>query len=446
MNKEKKIDFLLNEDLKTVLLKMGIPTMLGMIITALYNVINSYYVSQLGGSQFAAVGIVFPILQIMIGVGMTFGSGAGVYISRLLGENNNDRANRTASVAVLYGVIITIILIGILLLFLPQLLTLIGATSTILIYAKGYAQIIILASIFTVFNVMMNNLVTAEGQANKTMLIMGASAVLNIILAPIFIFKLNMGINGAGYATIISQFFSTLIYLSLIFRNKLIIKINLKNSKMDKEIISQILKVGVPIFMYQLLTSIAISLTNMAAKPYGDDVIAGMNIMILATLFGIYFVFGFTKGFMPVVAINYGAKKINRVKEAIRITNRWGMIFCIIFGLSLAIGSDLITNTFFNNGSELLLEVSKKALIYNGIVFIFFAYQNVYSSAFLAIGKAKEGGIITLSRQGIFFVPLILILPKFFGINSLLLAQPLADILTILLTKYFVTKNRKLVR
>ncbi len=444
MNKEKKIDFLLNENLKIVLLKMGIPTMLGMIITALYNVINSYFVSQLGGSQFAAVGIVFPILQIMIGVGMTFGSGAGVYISRLLGEKNNEKANRVASVAVLYGFIITIIFISILLLFLPQLLVLIGATPTILVYAKGYAQIIILASIFTVFNVMMNNLVTAEGQANKTMLIMGASAILNIILAPILIFKFKMGINGAGYATAISQIFSTLIYISLIFRNRLIIKINFKNSKINKEIISQILKVGVPILMYQLLTSIAMSLTNIAAKPYGDDVIAAMNIMILSTLFGIYFVFGFTKGFMPVVAINYGAKRMDRVKEAIKLTNKWGLIFCIIFGLSLAAGSGLIANAFSNNGSELLLGVAKKALIYNGIIFILFAYQNVYSSAFLAMGKGREGGLLSISRQGLFFIPFILVLPQFWGIIGVLLAQPLADAFTIILTKYFVVKNRRL--
>ncbi len=444
MNKEKKIDFLLNENLKIVLLKMGIPTMLGMIITALYNVINSYFVSQLGGSQFAAVGIVFPILQIMIGVGMTFGSGAGVYISRLLGEKNNEKANRVASVAVLYGFIITIIFISILLLFLPQLLVLIGATPTILVYAKGYAQIIILASIFTVFNVMMNNLVTAEGQANKTMLIMGASAILNIILAPILIFKFKMGINGAGYATAVSQIFSTLVYISLIFRNRLIIKINFKNSKINKEIISQILKVGVPILMYQLLTSIAMSLTNIAAKPYGDDVIAAMNIMILSTLFGIYFVFGFTKGFMPVVAINYGAKRMDRVKEAIKLTNKWGLIFCIIFGLSLAAGSGLIANAFSNNGSELLLGVAKKALIYNGIIFILFAYQNVYSSAFLAMGKGREGGLLSISRQGLFFIPFILVLPKVWGIIGVLLAQPLADVFTIILIKYFVVKNRRL--
>lgn len=444
MNKEKKIDFLLNENLKIVLLKMGIPTMLGMIITALYNVINSYFVSQLGGSQFAAVGIVFPILQIMIGVGMTFGSGAGVYISRLLGEKNNEKANRVASVAVLYGFIITIIFISILLLFLPQLLVLIGATPTILVYAKGYAQIIILASIFTVFNVMMNNLVTAEGQANKTMLIMGASAILNIILAPILIFKFKMGINGAGYATAVSQIFSTLVYISLIFRNRLIIKINFKNSKINKEIISQILKVGVPILMYQLLTSIAMSLTNIAAKPYGDDVIAAMNIMILSTLFGIYFVFGFTKGFMPVVAINYGAKRMDRVKEAIKLTNKWGLIFCIIFGLSLAAGSGLIANAFSNNGSELLLGVAKKALIYNGIIFILFAYQNVYSSAFLAMGKGREGGLLSISRQGLFFIPFILVLPQFWGIIGVLLAQPLADVFTIILIKYFVVKNRRL--
>lgn len=446
MNQEKRIEFIEHGDLKKVLWTMGIPTMIGMIITALYNVVDAYFVSGLGQSQFAAVSVVFPIVQIMIGIGLTFGSGGGSYVSRLLGAGDHKRANHTASISMLYGLGITTIIILILLTFLTPVLTFVGATDTILSYANHYARIIILASLLTVFNVTMNNLVTAEGKPQKTMIIMTAGALLNIILDPIFIYKLNLGVDGAAYATAISQALSTTLYFSLIVRKKNLIRINLRNTKWDGEIFVQILKIGMPIFLYQLFTSVSMSLTNMAAKPYGDDAIAAMGIMLRVISIGLFMVFGFTKGFMPVIGINFGAKNMERVREAIKITNRWCLRFCFLFGLLIILGSTHIATIFAKGGSAFLIDIASQALIYNGVLFLLFGHQNVYSTAFLAMGKAKEGGLLNLSRQGIFFIPLIFVLPIFFGLKGVLYTQPAADALTIILTRYFVFKNKNMLK
>lgn len=443
MNKDRVL-FIENGDIRKVLLAMGLPMTAGMIVTALYNAADAYFVSGLGNSTFAAVSIVFPLMQIILGIGLTFSNGAASYISRLLGAGNIPRAQNTATTAVSFALASSAVVIAFFLLFLEPVLHFAGASGATLAAAEEYARIIIISGFLTVFNVTAGGILTAQGKPHKTMLMMSAGAVLNIILDPIFIYPLGMGVAGAAYATAAAQGFSALLYAIEIHKKGNAMHFGFRYTVCDKEIFTQIFKIGLPIFLYQFFASAAIGLTNKAAAPYGDEAISAMGIMLRVTAVGLYIVFGFTKGLVPVIGINYGAGNMQRVKEAVHITNKWCAVFCTAFALILIGTYPFIVKLFSHNASAFLKDTAAKALIYNGIVFIFFAYQSVYCATFSAMGKAKEGGLLNLSRQGLFFIPLIFVLPKLFGLTGLLLVQPSADLCTILLTKYFVVKNSAL--
>jgi len=437
-----KIEIMRDEPIPRALLKLGIPTMVGMLVSALYNVVDAYFVSGLGTSEVGAVSIVFPISQIIIGIAMTFGSGAASYISRLLGMGDGERANKTASTALFTSLAVGITAIIISLLFLNQLLRGLGATDTILPHARAYAVIFIIGSIFNIFNVTMNNLVTAEGATKLTMSAMLIGGVLNCALDPIFIYPLKFGVAGAAIATVISQSITSILYLWFIFEKKGIIRISPKFFKPDRTIFGEIFKVGIPTLVFQILSSMAMGLTNTAASNYGDSAVAAMGIVTRILALGSYIVFGYMKGFQPLVGYNYGAKQYDRLKKSISVSLIWSTCFCAITGLLLFYIAPNILSLFSKNDIA-MIEIGSNALRVNSIMFAFFGFQMVYSSVFLALGKGREGSILSISRQGIFFIPTILLLPLLLKLNGVIYAQPIADTLTILLTLVFVMKINK---
>ena len=439
---DEKIMLMKNEKIPIALLKLGLPTMIGMIVSALYSVVDAYFVGGLGTSQMGAVSIVFPIVQIIIGLGMTFGNGAASYTSRLLGEGNQKRASQTASTALFTSLAVGIISIVLSLGFLDKLLVLLGATPTILPYAHEYAAIYIAGSIFNIFNVTMNNLVVSEGAAKLAMISMLTGGGLNVILDPVFIYLLGFGIKGAAIATILSQATVSTIYMRYILGKKGYLRFTAKNFRFDKIIFIEIFKIGIPILLFQLLSSISMGLTNMLASDYGDSAVAAMGIVIRIMTLGTYVVFGFMKGFQPLAGYNYGAKRYDRLNEATKTSLKWATCFCIIVAL-VAIIFPVPIISLFSKNDTLLISMGSKALRANGVIFPFFGLQMVYMSLFLALGKGREGGILSVSRQGIFFIPTILLLPKFFGINGLIATQPVSDTLTVILTAIFAMKLKK---
>ena len=288
----------------------------------------------------------------------------------------------------------------------------------------------------------MNNIVTSEGAAKTTMCALLLGAVLNIALDPIFIYLLNMGVAGAAIATAISQFVSTIVYLSYMIRKKSIFTFNIKYFSPTKDIMSEILKIGVPTLTFQLLTSLSITLINRAANGYGDAVIAGMGAVTRVTAMGTLVVFGFLKGFQPIAGFSYGAKKFERLKEAIKTSILWSTIFCIFVGLLMILFSTQIISQFTNGNTE-MISVGQKSLIANGLSFFFFGFHTVYSSLFLALGKGKAGFILGACRQGICFVPVILLLPMVCGIKGILYAQPIADVITAIITAFMSIRLSK---
>ncbi len=439
MNGNKKMELLGSAPIPQALMALGIPTMIGMMINALYNLVDAYFIGGLGESQMGAISIVFPLGQVVVGLGLLFGNGAASYLSRLLGRGDQDTANKVASTALYSSVSIGAAAILLATIFLKPILTLLGATDTIMPYAVTYARIYVLSSIFNIFNVTMNNIVTSEGAAKTTMCALLSGAVLNIGLDPVFIYALNMGVAGAAIATAISQIVSTLVYLSYVFRKKSAFTFSIREFGPTKEMMAEILKIGVPTLIFQLLTSLSIALINRAAKGYGDAVIAGMGAVTRVTSMGTLVVFGFLKGFQPIAGFSYGAKKFDRLREAIRTSTIWSTTFCVIVGLLMALLSTQIVSQFTKGNAE-MISVGQKSLMANGFSFILFGFYTVYSSLLLALGKGRAGFILGACRQGICFIPVILILPAVWGINGILYAQPIADVISAAVTVFMAVR------
>ena len=441
-SRNNKMELLGNAPISKALLAMGIPTMLGMMVNAIYNLVDAYFVGGLGTSQMGAISVVYPLGQVVVGLGLLFGNGSASYLSRLLGNREQEQADRVASTALYSSVAVGAVMIIFSLIFLRPILRLLGATDSIMPYAMTYAGIYVVSCIFNVFNVTMNNIVTSEGAAKTTMFALMAGAVLNIGLDPVFIYTLDMGVAGAAIATAISQIVSTLIYLTFIFRKKSIYSFKMKNCTFTKEIMSEIFKIGIPTLVFQILTSLSISLVNTQAGPYGDSVIAGMGAVTRIVSMGSLIVFGFIKGFQPIAGYSYGAKKFDRLHKAIRTSILWSTAFCVIYGLLLTIFSSRIIAQFTDGDLE-MIRVGTQSLRINGLSFLLFGFYTVYSSLFLALGKGLEGFVLGACRQGICFVPVILILPAFWGINGILYVQPIADVLSAIITIFMALHLHK---
>lgn len=306
-----KMELLGSAPIHKALMALGVPIMIGMLINALYNLVDAYFVGGLGESPMGAISIVFPLGQVVVGLGLMFGNGAASYLSRLLGKGDKDTANKVASTALYGSVFVGAILIILVIIFLKPILSFLGATDTIMPYALSYARIYVISCIFNVFNVTMNNIVASEGAAKTTMCALLLGAVINIVLDPIFIYTFNMGVAGAAIVTAISQIVSTIVYLSYVLRKRSAFSFSFKEFVPKKEIMVEILKIGVPTLTFQLLTSLSIALINRAANRYGDAVIAGMGAVTRVTSMGTLVVFGFLKGFQPIAGFSMEQKILN---------------------------------------------------------------------------------------------------------------------------------------
>lgn len=425
-SQERKMQLLGTTPIVKALLAMGLPTMLGMMINALYNIVDAFFVGGLGESQTGAISVAFPLGQFVVGLGLLFGNGAASYISRLLGRGDKEKADNVASTAIYSGLVVGAVFIIFSVVFIKPLLKVLGATDSIMPYAVMYGSIYIGSSIFNVFNVTMNNIVTSEGAAKISMAALLTGAILNTILDPIFISVAGLGVTGAAIATAISQCVSTIVYLIYIFSKKSTFSFSIKKCKYSKDIVTEILKIGVPTLVFQLLTSLSITFINNQAKQYGDAIIAAMGVVVRITALGTSMIFGFIKGFQPIAGFSYGTKNYKRLNEATKYSIILSTAFCVVLGvIMISCPAQLIA--LFTKGNADMINAGAKSLRANGISIMVFGFYTVYSSLFLALGKAKGGLFLGVCRQGICFIPIIFTFPLFWGLNGILYAQPIAD-------------------
>ncbi|KEI96136.1 MATE family efflux transporter [Clostridium botulinum] len=425
-NKISTTEMMEKESISKVLLKLSVPAIIAMLINAIYNIVDTMFVGMLNNtSAIAAVSIVYPLFMFIGAIGVMFGAGGASYLSRLLGEKKKEEADRTLTSTIVIGCIFSLIFTVICIIFLEQFLLMYGATETTMPYAKEYGYTIVAGSIFTIGTAIMSNTIRAEGNSKYSMIATCIGGVINIILDPIFMFKFGMGIKGAAVATVISQLVSFIFLLRYYYSKKSYIKLGIKFFKPTFNMFFEILKIGIPIFVTQVLASFALGFMNLGAKPYGDAAVAAMGIVFRVMSIGFYIVFGIGQGFQPVAGYNYGAKNFTRLKEAVKLSIKWsvvsGIVISILF-IVFAEGCMLI----FTRDRE-VINIGIKAFRAASLLFPLFGYVNTYAVLYQALGKALGAFILSISRQGIFYIPLMYILPKFMGLAGVIFCQTAAD-------------------
>lgn len=406
---------------------LAVPTIVSMLVTSVYNMADTYFVSQLGESASGAVGVVFSLMAIIQAIGFTLGMGSGSWISRLLGEQNQKLAKTVAAsgfyTSILLGSIISVLGFC----FTNPLMRLLGATETILPYARDYANYILAAAPIMAASFVMNNILRAEGKARFAMVGLATGGILNLFLDPLFIFGFDLGIKGAAAATAVSQCISFIILLASFLRKKTITNFNPKNMSRQISLYFKIIKNGLPSFSRQGLASASTVALNNSAAVYGDAAVAAMSIVGKIAMFIFSVAIGIGQGYQPVVGYNYGAEKYQRVKQAFFFTFKVGFsLMCTVAVLGFILAGKVLTA--FIGDSALAVEIGTRALRAQCIAMPLAMINVMGNMTFQSIGKSWTATFLSCLRQGIFFLPLIFILPKFLGITGIEITQPISDL------------------
>ncbi|WP_240934744.1 MATE family efflux transporter [Fusobacterium sp. FSA-380-WT-3A] len=419
--------------------RLAIPTIITMLVTSIYNMADTFFVSQIGTSASAAVGINFSLMAMIQAIGFTLGMGSGNYVSRSLGNQDGEGAHRAAATAFFTALILggTLSIIG--LLNLDKFVKILGATPTIVPYAKDYAKYILIGTPYMCCAFVLNNLHRSQGNAFYSMLGLVTGGILNMILDPILIFKFNMGISGAAIATIFSQFISFGILFFMSQRNKKNVTIKISKFTLKPWVYKEIFKAGLPSLSRQGLASMAAVALNVCASPFGDAAIAAMSITVRIMLFINSSLIGFGQGFQPVCGYNYGAKKYERVLEAYYFCLKVGVILLTILGVLCFTFAPEIIALFRKEDLE-VIEIGTIALRYQCLTLPIQASIVMANMLTQSIGYGFWATLVAMGRQGIFLIPALFVLPNIFGIRGLQYCQPFADICTFIVGLLVVQK------
>ena len=433
----KRYEMLVNGNIRRVIPRLAIPTIISMMVSAIYNMADTFFVSQLGTSASGAVGIIFSAMAIIQALSFTIGMGSGNYMARCLGAGQKEDGETAVSVAFFTGMILGTGLGIVCLLHIDQVVMLLGATETIKPYAVEYARYIFIATPFMMCSFIMNNLLRLQGLAAFAMVGITTGGILNIILDPIFIFALGLGTSGAAIATGLSQFISFCILLAQCNLRKECISIRFKNFRPSFSLYGRIVYGGFPSLTRQGMASIATIVLNTTAHPYGDAAIAAMAIVNRLVYFVNSAVIGFGQGFQPVCAFSYGAKKYARVRQAYLYCVKFTT--CILLAVCAAgfLVSGHVISLFRRDDPQVIaigtlaLQLQITTMWMNG----FLTMSNMMSQS---IGYGFRATLLALSRQGLFLIPILLAAARFLGLLGIQAAQPIADVCTLVLTIWIV--------
>lgn len=431
------------EKISTLLRDFSLPAITGMIVNALYNVVDSIFVGNgVGETGLAAVTIVFPVMLIMMGFGMLVGIGATAQASISIGQQNKEHAEKILGNAVSLLVLLYVVLAGGMLLFIEPLLVGLGADTKVLPYAKDFIQIIIAGSIFMYLAFGLNNLIRAQGNPKVAMGTMIVAAVLNSILNPLFIFGLDMGISGSALATVISQFVSAVWVLGFFFSEKSFLKIHKKNLLLEKKIVANIFSIGMSAFAMQVAASVVNLVFNHSLVIYGGELaVAAMGIVNRVTMLILMPVFGISQGVQPIIGYNFGAGNFSRVMQAIRQASYAATAISLTGFLLIQIFDEKIIRIFNSNPELIALGAEGLRIITCMLPLI--GAQIVCTTYFQAVGKAKESLLLSMSRQVLILIPMVLLLPHFFGLTGIWISSPVADFASFCLTVGLWIREKK---
>lgn len=412
-----------------LVLKLAMPTIISMLITTFYNMVDSFYVGKINTSAVGAVGIVFSFMTVIQATGFFFGHGTGNYISFMLGKKERKKASEMAMVGFVFALIGGAVISVFGLLFLEPLAVFLGSTKTILPYTKDYLGMILVGAPYMTASLVLNNQLRFQGNAFYAMIGLTAGAVLNIILDPIFMFSLSMGIKGAALATILSQLFSflLLIYGTTKGGN---IRLSFSNFKPSLFFIKEIIKGGLPSLMRQALTGISTICINRYAGLYGDAAIAAISIVQRIIVFSSSAVIGFGQGFQPVCGFNYGAGFYGRVKKAFWFCVKISFIALLIVGI-LAIFTAPQLIQIFRSDDHLVIQIGAATLRYCAVTLPLTSWVVISNMMMQNMGKVWEASFLAAARQGLVLIPILAIFTKIWGLQGLMISQPVADLVTL---------------
>lgn len=429
--RQQKFDRMTKTPIPRLIGELAVPTIISMLVTSFYNMADTFFVGKINTSATAAVGIVFPLMAMIQAFGFFCGHGSGNYISRQLGAHNFEDASKMSATGFVTAFVLGLGILVVGFLFTDPLLRIMGSTETILAYARSYMRIILIGAPYMTASLVLNNQLRFQGSAFYSMIGITTGAVLNIVLDPLFIFVLDMGVAGAALATIISQFVSFCLLIAGTFRGGNL-RLNLRDFSPSLKYYQNIVKGGAPSLFRQGLGSFATVCLNLMAGPYGDAAIAAMSIVTRISQFAASVVIGFGQGFQPVCGFNYGAKLFKRVQE--------GFWFCVKFCTSVLLVAAVCGWIFspnligiFLKTDPLVIEYGSQALRLQALTFPLVGWITIANMMLQTIGKTVKASLLAMSRQFLFFVPVILTLPGFLGILGVQLSQPIADFCSFLL-------------
>jgi len=429
---------ILNGNLRSLLFRFSSPAIIGMLVSALYNIVDTLFVGRgVGPLGITALTIVLPIQLIIMAVGIMVGIGSASIISRSLGAGNKEKALKTAGTSILLNLALSSVLMVFAYIFIDKILYFFGASTETLSLAKEYMSIILIGFISFSFTISSNNLIRAEGKPRAAMYAMLTGAICNIILDPVFIFGLGMGVKGAAIATIISQFISAAYIISFFKSSKSIYHFKLKLFRLYPDISREILAVGFPSFALQVVGSVVFLIFNRSILHYGNNMyiaIMGIGLRVLNLIE--MPIIGIAQGFSTLVSFNFGAKKYERIKAILKEAVIWTIVIAGAgFILMMAIPRQIL-GIFTDNETLLQMGIAPVRII---VIFLpFVGFQILGGSFFQAIGKTVPSLIIILSRQLLLLIPSIIILPLFFELTGIWLAVPVSNFFSILITFVFV--------
>lgn len=440
---EERLDILAKKPVPKAIMTLALPTMIGMVVQIIYNLADTFFVGQLDDAdQVAAVSIAMPVFMIFMAISGIFGNGGASYISRLLGKNDKETAKKTNATAFYLIIIVGLISTVVGLIFLPNIVNLIGASPDTFDYAYSYLVYIVGFSIIIMLNFALGQLIRAEGAAKEAMIGMMIGTILNIILDPIFILAFGLGVTGAAIATIIGQAAGLVYYIYYYAKKKSILSISIKDFSLNIEIYKQVIKIGLPTSLNQILMSFATAFANIIAVTYGDEVVAATGIDMRIMMIALMLVMGLATGAQPLIGYSYGAKDYNRLKETIKISAYIGTGITVFFTVIFALFPSQLVTAFINDAAVIDVGITILYALIIGLPFL--GVQLVFMNAMQAMGKGIPSLIISISRQGLLYIPAIIILNYLFGFSGFIYAQAFADVLTtVIAVILFVNIMRK---
>lgn len=411
---------------------LAIPTIISMLVTSFYNMVDTYFVGKINTEATAAVGVVFSLMAVIQAFGFLFGHGSGTYLARKLGEREVDEAKEIANAGFVYAAIFGVVLMGISLIFMDPLANILGATDTNISYVKDYMGIVLFGAPFVMCSFVLNNQMRYQGNALYSMYGIMLGAVLNIGLDPLLIFVFDMGIKGAALATIIGQI-ASFILLMICTRFGGNLHITLRFNPFKWSVFKEIVAAGLPSLFRQGLASLSVMLLNVSVREIAgasaDAAIAGMSIVSRVSMFANSALIGFGQGFQPVCSFNYGAKLYGRVKEAFYFCVKVAIGFLILISVAGFVFAPQII--WFFRQDVLVQDIGSFALRAQTVTFPLGAWIVMCNMMLQACGKSFMASVVASCRQGACFLPLLLVLPIFFDLTGIQIAQPIADVLTL---------------